>query len=279
VRRLTRARVRALTRAAALAADALRMTHAPARTAPRLHRLVAAALAALLSLAPGGLAAGTRDYVLQWVPPAGAVDGYRVYLGAAPSLYRQVLDLGLVPVDVDGIGRATLTLDAGLDTYVALTAYNAAGESPRSNEIVVAASACDPSLCDDAQQCTADDCGPGGCTHTALPDGTFCSAAGSSYGMCFAGACQPAQCTEGSHCDDGKVCNGVEQCDLGGACAPGIPVSCGAPKQCSVPTCSNDRGGCVEVPRRNGTPCNDGRRWTSGDRCMRGVCVGTRIRD
>lgn len=254
------------------------MRTSPLRIGERLGRALAIALAALAATAPSGLAAGTRDYVLQWLPPSGSVAGYRVHLGAAPSLYDQILDLGVVPIDPDGIGRATLTLDAATDYYVALTAYNSAGESPRSNEIVVPASACDPSFCDDAQQCTADDCGPNGCTHTPVPDGTFCAAAGSLYGMCMAGACQAAQCTDASHCDDGNVCNGAESCDVAGACSAGTPLRCGEPKQCSVPTCDPARG-CVQVPRPNGTRCDDGRRWTTNDRCYRGTCRGTRIRD
>jgi hypothetical protein len=239
--------------------------------------VLATALAALVALVPASLAAGPRDYVLQWVPPSGVVDGYRVHLGGAPSLYSQIIDLGVVPIDSDGIGRATLTLDSAVNYYIALSAYNAIGTSPRSNEIVVAASACDPRYCDDAQECTADDCGPSGCTHAPIPDGTFCSAGAGSYGMCFSGACQPAQCTQASHCDDGNLCNGAESCSPLGVCGGGTPVRCGAPAQCSVPTCDPTSGGCREIARRDGTLCNDGKRWTTGDKCVRGVCRGTRI--
>jgi hypothetical protein len=242
----------------------------------RIRHLFAAAVAALLML-PTDIAAGARDYVLQWIPPSGAVDGYRVRLGNGPSLYSQILDLGLVPIDPDGIGRATLSLDAATDYYIAMTAYNGVGESTPSNEIVVAASACDPAYCSDAQECTADDCGPLGCTHNPLPDGTFCSAAGSAYGMCVAGACRAAQCTEASHCDDRNACNGAESCGPTGACAAGTPVRCGAPTQCAVPSCDASTGGCRSVPRANGTPCNDGRRYTTNDRCTSGVCRGTRV--
>jgi hypothetical protein len=231
-----------------------------------------------VTILPTNITAAARDYVLQWRPPSGVIDGYRVHLGNNPSLYSQLLDLGVVPIDPDGIGRATLTLDSASDYYIALTAYNGVGESPPSNEIRVAASACDPRYCDDAQQCTADDCGPSGCTHVPLPDGTFCSASGSAYGMCMAGACRAAQCTEASHCDDGNVCNGTESCSATGSCSAGAPVSCGAPKQCSVPTCDPSYGGCREIPRADGTLCNDGRRYTINDQCVQGVCRGTRVR-
>ena len=243
----------------------------------RLSLSIACALAALLALPASLLEASPRDYVLQWLPPAGAVGGYRVRLGTQPSLYDQILDLGVVPIDPDGIGRATLRLDSASDYYVALTAYNDAGESPRSNEIRVAASLCDPSFCDDAQECTADDCGPGGCTHTALPDGTFCTASAGGYGMCFAGACQPSQCTQSEHCDDGNVCNGAESCSPLGVCTSGKRLRCGKPSQCAVPSC-DPVVGCRAIPRANGTRCNDERRWTTNDVCTDGVCRGTRIR-
>jgi hypothetical protein len=206
------------------------------------------------------------------------VGGYRVHLGSAPSLYNQILDLGVVPIDPDGIGRATLTLDSTTSYYIALTAYNGVGESPPSNEINVAASACDPSACNDARECTADDCGPNGCSHTPVPDGTFCTPSTSAYGMCFSGVCQPAQCTETSHCDDGNVCNGSESCSPLGVCGAGTPLACGAPTQCAVPSCSAAAGGCVQNPRPNGTACNDGRRYTTNDQCVNGVCRGTRVR-
>jgi hypothetical protein len=206
------------------------------------------------------------------------VSGYHAHVGGAPSLYSQILDLGTVPIDPDGIGRATLTLDAASDYYITLSAYNGAGESPLSNEIKVAASACDPSACSDGQECTADDCGPAGCTHTAVPDGTFCTPSSSAYGMCFSGACQPAQCTQTSHCDDGNVCNGAESCSPLGVCTAGTPLKCGAPTQCAVPSCSPSAGGCVMNPKPDGTACNDGKRFTINDRCVSGVCKGTRAR-
>ncbi len=244
----------------------------------RVPNRLAAALAAGVALAPALLIASPRDYVLQWIPPSGSVEGYRVHLGGGPSLYSQIIDLGVVPIDPDGIGRATLTLDSASDHYVALTAYNSAGESPPSNEIVVAASACDASACDDGQACTADDCGPSGCTHTNLPEGTLCTPGGSPYGMCFSGTCQVAQCTQGSHCDDGNVCNGSEGCSPLGVCTTGTPPRCGAPTQCATPTCDPSYGGCRNIPRANGTPCDDGQRWTTNDQCVSGVCRGTRWR-
>ena len=162
------------------------------QTHSSLRRLARAAahgvIAALLTLSPLNLGAAPRDHVIAWMPPGGVVDGYRVHVGARPSLYDQVLDLGVVPIDPDGLGRATLTLDSSFDYYVALVAYNSAGDSPKSNEIIVAKSLCDPTQCSDNNACTADDCGPNGCTHAPVPDGTTCAAGPYAAGMCVAGA-------------------------------------------------------------------------------------------
>ncbi len=218
-------------------------------------------------------AAATRDQVIAWIPPSGNVAGYRVYVGSAPAAYAQIIDLGAVQTDPDGVGRSTLTLDATRDTYIALTAYNAAGESPHSNEIRVAASACDPALCSDGSDCTADDCSASGCTHTALPDATLCGAAGAAQAMCLSGSCRPVQCLDDAQCNDGNACNGTETCSLSGSCTTGTARDCGAPRQCSVPMCDPVLG-CTRTARSDGTACNDGRSWTVRDICRAGRCVG-----
>jgi hypothetical protein len=232
----------------------------------------------LLALASLGLAhsalAATRETVIRWLPPSGTVSGYRVHLGSVSKSYTQVLELGAVPTDPDGVGRSTLQLDATRDYYITLTAYNGVGESSLSNEIKIAKSACDPSACNDGSDCTADDCNLNGCTHTALPDATLCSLAGGADGMCSAGTCKGVQCTSDAQCSDGNACNGAETCSLSGSCTAGPARDCGAPSQCSVPICDPVLG-CSRVARSNGTPCNDGRRWTINDVCRSGRCTGT----
>jgi len=242
----------------------------PRRT---LRSLTAALLIGGAVLAPGELRASPRDHVLQWIPPDGAVVGYRVHLGRGTDFYDEIVDLGAVPIDPDGVGRATLTLESTRDYFVAMSAYNAAGESPLSNEVVVPASTCDPLACDDGEECTADDCAADGCTHSPLPDGTLCAPRVGGFGTCFSGACEAVECTEASHCDDGDACNGIETCDASGACMAGAPLRCGAPTQCSVPGCDAELG-CIEIPLPDGTPCEDGRRSTLGDSCRAGVCEG-----
>lgn len=143
-----------------------------------------------LGLLAARASAETRDRVLEWRPPSGPVSGYLVHLGNAPSTYGQVIDLGAVPTDSDGVGRSTLTLDATREYFVAMSAYNDAGDSPLSNEIKVGASQCNVSACDDGLTCTADDCTLLACTHKALPDGTLCNSAAAPNGMCQAGSCR-----------------------------------------------------------------------------------------
>lgn len=147
------------------------------------------ALAGVWFLSSHGAVAATRDRVLEWRPPSGNVSGYHVHLGRLSRSYDQIIDLGTVRADADGIGRSTLRLDAARRYYIAVTAYNAGGESRYSNEILVPASLCDPGLCDDGSECTADDCTANGCVHKVLPDDTVCDAGGRD-GVCRVGICR-----------------------------------------------------------------------------------------
>ncbi len=210
-----------------------------------------------------------RDKVIAWLPPAGAVDGYRVFVGTQTNQYAQMLDLGFVPIDPDGKARATLRLDAATSFYLAMTAYNGVGESTRSNELMVPAIACDATACGDANSCTADSCDLSGCTHTAIPGGTACALNG-SFGVCSGGSCQAAQCYANSHCDDGNLCNGSESCTLSGSCAAGLAPSCGTATACAVPGC-DPVVGCVMSPLPDGTVCAAGK-WKNGS-CQAGACV------
>jgi hypothetical protein len=209
-----------------------------------------------------------REYVLRWLPPSGTVDGYRAYL-APQGLSTQALDLGAVAPDPDGIARATLQLDAAITYGVSMTAYNAAGESPRSNQITVAASACDPAACSDGDPCTADDCQTSSCTHTRLPDGSVCG----SGSVCIAGACRVPQCTSNADCDDADLCDGRETC-AGFQCASGSPLTCAAPGPCQQGGCRADSG-CWLASLPDGSACSDGNPDTTGDQCIAGRCAGT----
>ena len=80
----------------------------------------------LMLLAATPLSAGTIS--LAWTPAAGA-SGYRVYYGASSGTYTQSQDVGAST-------EATVALADCTNWYVAVKAYNGAGESPAfSNEI------------------------------------------------------------------------------------------------------------------------------------------------
>lgn len=233
----------------------------------RLNSVCTVLATVLLTAAPA--LGGERDYVLEWLPPAGSVDGYRVLLGPQVGTYDETADLGYVDQDPDGICRATLILDAAQTYHVAMTAWNAYGESDLSNEIRVAASACDPAVCDDGDPCTADDCSTSGCTHSTIPDGTVCGAAGQ---LCVAGSCRAVECLQDADCTNADSCDGDEVC-VDFFCAAGPRLECPAPTQCRDSGCSAESG-CWSVDLPDGTVCDDGSASTFDDRCVAGQCTG-----
>jgi len=177
---------------------------------------IAASLSLLTWIVPAALGAAERDRVLEWIPPAGIVDGYRVHVGAASSSYDDVLDLGSVPKDPDGICRSTLTLAAERDYYIAVSAYNAAGESGLSNEIRVEASACDPAACDDGNVCNGfESCGDDGSCSAGVP--LSCG----EPSACASPTCDPVlgcvsiAVLNGTECDDGNSLTSGDQCRQG----------------------------------------------------------------
>jgi hypothetical protein len=196
-----------------------------------------------------------------------ASDGFVVHLGTQPGVYTETLELGPIQPDTDGIRRANLVLDAFTTYYLILVAYNAAGDSPPSEEAAVPAMACDAALCDDANPCTADTCDATGCTNQGLADGAACP-----DGMCVAGLCEPMTCRVDRHCDDGNVCNGLEGCARDGLCMAGAALACGLPTACSAPACDPVRG-CTSVSAPDGMHCRDRDRRIKNGLCDAGVCV------
>ncbi len=237
------------------------------------RRARAAVRLAVLALAAAGPAhADPRSVELRWLQPAGADPiGFAAHVGQAAGSYEQEIDLGPAPAGADGLRRAELVLDDAWSWAVALHAYNEAGASALSNEIVIAALACEPAACEDGEPCTADTCLADGCVHEPLPDGTECRG-DLGDGLCLSGACEPFQCSADGDCDDGDLCNGAEAC-AGGACVEGAAPDCGAPTACAAPACDPALG-CLQLALPDGSACNDGNRRTSGDRCVSGVCVG-----
>jgi hypothetical protein len=226
-----------------------------------------------LALAPRAAAGYERVHTLRWTQPAGATaEGFSVALGSASGQYGETRDLGSIAPASDGVHRADLVIDSFADYFVVLTAYNSAGSSPTSNELVVAKAACDETFCEDGNACTADACGATACSHEALPNGTACSGSAGS-GLCSAGTCQPVECLAHADCGDGNACNGVEVC-AGSRCQAGAAPSCSGETACTVSGCDATLG-CVTQNKPDGTSCNDGNATTTADRCTAGVCAGT----
>ncbi|UCE59916.1 MAG: hypothetical protein JSU63_21030 [Phycisphaerales bacterium] len=96
-----------------------------------------------------------------------------------------------------------------------------------------------PSDCDDANECTTDDCVCGACQNTPVADQTLCAG-----GICCGGSCAPAACSVDGDCEDGDECT-TDTCNDGGTCA----------------------AYCDNIPVVDETPC-------AGGVCCSGVCSG-----
>lgn len=72
----------------------------------------------------------TSSATLTWNAVTGIpVSGYKVYVGEAPSQYTRTINVGTVT------SSTVNSLIVGRMYYFAVTAYNSAGEGPRSNEV------------------------------------------------------------------------------------------------------------------------------------------------
>ena len=113
-----------------------------------------------------------------------------------------------MPPSDTGVARATIALDETRAYRVQMAAYNDLGESVRSNQIAIEASAptCDVLLCDDRNSCTSDSCDAAGCFNKPLQDGTQCD---DGYldtvdDQCIQGVCEGIRlgCRDAADCDD-----------------------------------------------------------------------------
>ncbi len=211
-----------------------------------------------------------QEYVVQWTADGADTSGYRLFVGPAPGTYDRSLDFGLVLPDADGVRRMPTMLDETIDQHLAIAAYGPGGESAPSNEILVAAAACDATACDDGNPCTVDSCTNTSCTQDPLPDWSLCASGGS---VCLSGACTAVECLADGDCSDGDACTGAESCSATGSCMSGTPPTCASPSVCLVPLC-DPLTGCGLQPAADGLPCDDGLAATSGDSCSAGVCAG-----
>jgi hypothetical protein len=229
----------------------------------RVTRLVSAASAFALALAPAGAArAQLRSVDLAFRPPADTrVVGFHVYIASAPLGavdYRDDVNF-IPPTDASGVAHYALAgLEQFADVYVSLKSYDAqGGESAFSNEIVVAAQPqCVASGCDDGNPCTTDTCGASGCRFDPAP-------------------------LRGSTCDDGSALTFGDVCQANGSCA-GTLAQCNADADCGAPAdaCAGPKvclahmcqpGGAA---RADDTTCDDGNAATAYDVCRSGMCRG-----
>jgi cysteine-rich repeat protein len=235
------------------------------------HAAAALACAFAFLVVPSEGAHAEVEYLVKWIPGDADADGYRVHVGNSSGSYGTAIDFGSVTADADGIARRSIMIDETRDQYLAMDAYNAAGSSPLSNQIVVQAAACLPGECDDGNVCTVDGCSGDSCASYPVADGTLC---GSGL-ACFAGLCESVECLSSIDCNDGNLCNGTEFCQ-NFECRPGTPPTCEASGQCRAPSC-DPASGCTTVNVADGTACNDGSSSTGDDHCSQGSCVGTPI--
>jgi hypothetical protein len=81
-----------------------------------------------------------RSYLLRWIAPEGPVSGYVVYMGQESGAYVYQFEFDYREPDADGIDSYLMEgLASSVDYYVAMIAWNEAGDSNLSNEIMIPA--------------------------------------------------------------------------------------------------------------------------------------------
>jgi len=117
-------------------------SYAPTRrTGACVWLAVSAAACGLLQVASSPIQAEPRDVFVRFMAPTDPVDGYRLYLFDQHSGIEHELEVGFIEPDGAGVGELALKLDSARSYEVQMTAYNASGESSRSNAVQVAAEA------------------------------------------------------------------------------------------------------------------------------------------
>ena len=134
--------------------------------------------------------------------------------------------------------------------------------------------------CSDGDIATFDDrCSNGICAGVNRCHGVTCRASDSCHvaGVCdpSTGLCSDPVSADGSLCDDRSGNTRSDRC-VSGVCVG--EVHCGGklcmPKlsKCMQALCQGDL--CREIPKTDGTACNDDDVATSGDKCVSGICIG-----
>ena len=189
-------------------------------------------------------------------------------------------DTGFVPPALDGVALTTVALEETRQHSVQMTAYNDAGESVRSNQIVVAAVApvCDARLCDDRNPCTripatrwaasTRQSGMGRCATTATSTPSTTSASRASARGCCCPVGPTTTATTATSATDPRAAAAQPGAWRARLCTVARPTACTAPR-------CDPSAGCVSDLQPDGTPCNDGVSETWDDVCLGGTCQGT----
>lgn len=129
------------------------------------------------------------------------------------------------------------------------------------------------SLLDDGTPCTGDfECESGFCVDGVCCENSCSGGATDDCLTCATGACIPEP--DGIDCDDGNLCTQLDRC-VAGTCDGQDPVVCATPDQChDAGLCDPGTGVCLNVPKADDTPCDDGSACTQTDSCQAGICIG-----
>ena len=126
----------------------------------------------------------------------------------------------------------------------------------------------DPAECDDANECTVDDCVDGICENLPVADGTICGG-----GICCTGVCVSPVCSDDPECEDQEACT-VDTCADAGTCSASCDntwPSCGLSDGCCGPDCTSADDPDCEVCLVKGEPCTLDSECCS-NWCHRGAC-------
>jgi Kelch motif/Galactose oxidase, central domain len=118
------------------------------------------------------------------------------------------------------------------------------------------------------------DCGGGFCVSGVCcltPCAGPCQTCSAAKGAAADGICTPL--ADGVPCDDYNACTQTDACQKG-HCSGASPVVCSATDLCHDAVCDPSSGRCSELPKRDGTPCNDHNPCTQSDACRAGRCDG-----
>src|SRR2546427_425034 len=134
----------------------------------------------------------------------------------------------------------------------------------------------DGTACDDSDACTTSEArrvGTGGRARGAL-----CTSQDQCHegGTCdpSTGLCSNPPKPDGTACDDAEACTTGDACQAG-TCVSGTAVICTAQDQChDAGTCDPSTGLCSNLPKPDGTTCDDSDACTTGDACQAGACIG-----